>query len=120
MKFKEENFNMANWYSTSFETTDKDIVDIIKNGRTIDFYYNENDCTGYCRLAWGIASFDMEKAAEIAEEHKSSFYIKSSDYLVETIQECGYKDGVEVLAETRHEPVEWGEITEDFDGEFFS
>ena len=24
---------MANWYSTSFKTTDKDILDVIKNGR---------------------------------------------------------------------------------------
>lgn len=29
---------MANWYSTTFQTTDKDIVDVIKNGRTIDFF----------------------------------------------------------------------------------
>lgn len=94
---------MANWYITSFRTTDKDIVDVIKNGRTIDFFYNENDGNGHCSLAWGFCSIDMEKVANIAEEHKSSFYIRSSDYLTGTVQEWEFKNGVQVLAENRHE-----------------
>ena len=108
---------MANWYSTTFRTTDKDIADVIKNGRTIDFDYDENDGSGYCMLAWGLCSFDMKKAEGIAKAHKSSFYIRSSNYLTETVQEWKFEDGVEVLAEIRHEPAEWSEVTEDFDEE---
>ena len=107
--------NMANWYATSFKTTDKDIIEVIKNGRTTDFYYNENDSTGHCCLAWGLCSFDMDKVEEIAKEHKSTVYIRSSDYLTETVQEWEYKDGVEVLAEVRHEPTVWGEPVDDID-----
>ena len=96
---------MANWYDASFRTTDKDIIDVIKNGRTIDFYYDEKLEVGSCRLAWGLCSIDIEKIDEIATEHKSSFYIRTSDYLTSTIQEWEFKDGVEILAETRHDEV---------------
>lgn len=93
---------MANWYMTSFRTTDKDILEIIKNGIATDFYYDEKLEIGSCRLAWGFCSIDMEKVANIAEEHKSSFYIRSSDYLTGTVQEWEFKNGVQVLAENRH------------------
>lgn len=111
---------MANWYTTSFRTTDKDIADIIKHGRTIDFDYDEKLEVGSCRLAWGICSIDTEKVEDIAKKHKSSFYIRSSDYLTETIEEWEYKDGVEILAESRHEHFEWKEATDDLESEFFS
>ena len=94
---------MANWYMTSFKTTDKDILEIIKNGRTTNFYYDEKLEVGSCRLAWGLCSIDMEKAMNIAEEHKSSFYIRTFDYYTGTVQEWEFKNGVQVLAENRHE-----------------
>ena len=110
---------MANWYSTSFKTTDKDILDVIKNGRTTDFYYDEKLEVGSCRLAWGICSIDTEKVEDIAKKHKSSFYIRSFDYLTETVEEWEYKDGIEILAESRHTPSEfkWEEVSEDFETE---
>ena len=111
---------MANWYTTSFRTTDKDIVDIIKNGRTIDCDDDEKLEVGIGCLAGGICSIDTEKVEDIAKKHKSSFYIRSSDYLTETIEEWEYKDGVEILAESRHEPFEWKEATDDLESEFFS
>ena len=111
---------MANWYSTTFQTTDKDIVDVIKNGRTIDFFYNENNGNGHCSLAWGFWSMDMVKVANIAEDHKSSFYIRTCDYLTGTVQEWKYENGVEVLAESRHEPAKLEDITDNSDDEFSS
>lgn len=92
---------MANWYSVSFRTTDKDIIEAIKNGRTTDFYYDEKLEAGHCRLAWGLCSIDLEKIATIAMEHKSSFYIRTSDYLSGTTQEWEFVNGEEVLCENR-------------------
>ena len=99
---------MANWYDTTFETKDKDIVEIIKNGRTIDFCYHEDTNIGVCRLAWGIGSIDMDKVKQIAEEHYSSFMISSSDILTGTLQEWSFENGVEVVAKVSH--VDIGEL----------
>lgn len=93
---------MANWYTTSFETEDKDIVEIIKNGRTTDFYYDEDTHQGFCRLAWGLCSIDVDKVKQIIEEHHSSFMISSSDILTGTLQEWSFENGVEVAAKVSH------------------
>lgn len=87
---------MANWYLTSFNTTDKDIVDIIKHGKTIDFYYDEKSGFGHCRLAWGLGSIDVEKIAEIAEANKSTFHIITEDCFTNSRQEWEFIYGVEV------------------------
>lgn len=104
---------MANWYDASFRTTDNDVIEIIKNGETTDFYYDPKLQVGHCRLAWGLTSINVEKLEEIAEENKLSFYIRASDYLTKTVQEFEYKDGNMIVMESRYDPSAWKEINED-------
>ena len=104
---------MANWYSTSFTTIDKDIVEVIKNGPTIDFDYDEETGNGHCSLRYGLGSIDLDKIAEIAIEHKSSFRFVSSDIMADTRQIFEFKDGVEVVAKTEHNIVDWDKLISD-------
>lgn len=106
---------MANWYSTSFTTTDKDIVDVIKNGQMIDFYYDEETGNGHCGLRYGLGALDLNKIANIAVEHKSSFRFVSSDIMADTRQTFAFKDGVEVVAKTEHNIVDWDKLMSDDD-----
>ena len=92
---------MANWYVTSFETNDKDIVELIKNGRTVDFDYDETDEQGWCRLAWGIGSLDVEEIERVAKANKSSFCIYSSDAYTNTEQMWVCENGETKIAESR-------------------
>ena len=92
---------MVNWYFTSFETSNKDIVGIIEHGQTIDFYYDENTESDHCRLAWGLCSIDGNKVEEIVTEHKSSFHIISTDYLSNIEQEWAFKNRIQIIAEVK-------------------
>lgn len=67
---------MANWYSTYFETTDKEIVKLIEDGNTLDFYYDEESGVGNCSLRWGLSSIDMETIDKVAT--KKSFFVFNS------------------------------------------
>ena len=108
---------MANWYHTSFTITDKDIIEIIKNGQTIDFYYEEETGYGHCSLGWGLASVDINKIREIAAEHKSSFHIASSDLLSNTRQTWEFKDGVEIVAKVEHDVFDMDDLNYDISDE---
>ena len=92
---------MGTLCGTFLETNDKMIVDIIKKGMIEDFTYNEKTKTYFFLVKNGIASLNMEKIAEVADKHKSSFYIKSvGDYYFPYRQIWEYKDGVEVRCES--------------------
>ncbi len=104
---------MANWYSTTFETNDKDIAEIIKNGVTTDFSYDEASGCGGCFLQYGIGSIDVERAAETAIEHKSSFHIISCDIMQDTKQTWVFENGVEVVVKTEHDLIDWDAILSD-------
>lgn len=106
---------MANWYMTNFETKDKDIVEIIKNGQTIDFNYDNETGAGHCRLGWGLASIDMEKVTEIATDHKSSFRITSSDFLANVRQTWEFKNGIEIASKVEHGIFDMSELMCDED-----
>lgn len=91
---------MGTWCGTFLETSDKMIVDIIKD-RVEDFAYNEKTKEYFFLVKNGIANLNMEKIAEVANKHKSSFYIKSvGDYYFPYRQIWEYKDGVEVRCES--------------------
>ena len=81
----------------------QNIVNLIKNGLTIDFDYDENTGIGTCRLKYGIASIDIDTVKNIDQENKSSFLIRSIDILTEIAQTWIYKDGKEIKAEVSHD-----------------
>lgn len=108
---------MANWYSTTFTIMDKDIIEVIKNGKTINLYYEEETGCGHCSLGWGLASVDIGKIREIAAEHKSSFHIISSDWLSNTRQTWEFKDGVEIVAKVEHGVFDMDDLNYDLDDE---
>ena len=104
---------MANWYNVSFRTINDEVVEIIKNGQTVDFYYDKKLQVGHCRLKWGLSSIDVEKLENLAERNKLSFYIRALDYLTKTVQEFEYKNGDMIALESKHDPSYWKEINED-------
>ena len=97
---------MANWYSTYFETKDKDIVKLIKDGQTIDFNYNEENGNGNCSLRWGLNALDMDAIDNIATNNNSSFFIRATDVMGCSQHIWGYENGKENVAEVKEiEPV---------------
>ena len=58
---------MANWYSTSFKTNDFDIVELIRQGKTMDFDYDEESGYGNCRLRYGFNALDLETIENVAK-----------------------------------------------------
>ena len=98
---------MANWYSTYFETKDKDIIELIKNGETIDFYYDEEKGNGNCSLRWGLAALNVELIGNIATNNHSSFFIRSSDVLTGNVQTWAYENGKEKVIEFKKSKVEF-------------
>ncbi len=69
---------MANWYTTTFKTKDKDIVKVIKDN-CIEFHYSEDDGTGCCRLRGGIGSLDLDVIEDIIYKNKPTFNICAYD-----------------------------------------
>ncbi len=93
---------MANWFHTTFRTNNNKIAEVVKNGRTRDFKYNENIGRGSCELAYGLYAFDTDLVEKIALENKSSFHFLSSDIMVDEEQEWEFVNGVETISEVRH------------------
>ena len=104
---------MANWYHTSFKTIDKDIVNIIRDGQTIEFDYNEQTGYGTCDLRYGLCAINLEKIENLAAQHKSDFHIKAFDIMADTEQELEFKNGEVVISEVRHNIVDWNAIMDD-------
>lgn len=90
---------MANWYNTYFRTEDKEIVNLIEEGQTMDFDYNEESGDGNCSLRWGLNAIDMEAIESIAKDNHSTFLICSSDVLTGTTHTWAYENGEEKVAE---------------------
>ena len=86
---------MANWYSTSFNTNDFDIVELIRQGNTMDFDYDEESGYGNCRLQYGFNALDLQTIENVAKNNHSSFQINSIDILTNTKHIWEYKDGEE-------------------------
>jgi hypothetical protein len=101
---------MANWYTASFKTTDKDIVNIIKNGQTMQFSYDEEIGGGNCDLKYGLCAIDLNKIEEIASKHKSNLHIIAYDIYTCTEQELEFKNGIETICESRHKELKLEEI----------
>ena len=86
---------MANWYNTYFKTEDREIVDLIEEGNTMDFDYDEESGYGNCRLQYGFNALDLETIENVAKNNHSSFQINSIDILTNTKHIWEYKDGEE-------------------------
>jgi hypothetical protein len=104
---------MANWAMTTFSTADKDIVELIKNGLTLDFDYNEETGTGCCSLKWSFAALDWDKIEAVAKEHKSNLHMIARDLYGCNEQEIKFKNGVMTLFEERAVEPEWHFVDED-------
>lgn len=94
---------MANWWTTSFTTDDMEIVELIKDSITIDFQYNKNTCSGICRLAYGIASLNIEEIKRVAKKNNSTFSIDSHDIYSMVSQKWVYENGIEIKAKSYQE-----------------
>ena len=101
---------MANWYHTTFDTKDRDIVKVIKDNCT-EFDYNENDGLGCCNLAWGISSLDLDIIIDIAKKNKSTFSIFAYDIYTDTKQSLICEDGDIKVCESKQLDSSWRDIT---------
>lgn len=104
---------MANWYMTYFETRDKEIVELIENGQTIQFYYDEEEGNGHCDLRWGVAALDIEAIENTAMTNKSSFFIRSSDSLTGNVQTWVYENGECKSWENKYVEIEYVDVDVD-------
>lgn len=112
---------MGTMCGTHFKTNDLSIVDVIKTGLISDFEYDNKTGIGFFYVKNGLANLNLDKIVELAKEHKSSFRFDCmGDYYFPHYQILEFKDGVEILSESRHEPFEWEEATDDLESEFFS
>lgn len=92
---------MGTWCYTKFNTNDKDIANVIKDGLVAEFEYNETTGDGFCRIKYGIGNLDMDKIVNIATTHKSSFCIRSTgDYYFPHNQTWEFKNGKEVMCDS--------------------
>lgn len=105
---------MANWPDMQFETTDLDIVNEIHRGAVVDFFYDEARAFGWCRVQHGLGSLDLNEIAEIAIAHKSSFKMVTHDLYADRIQNWEFKDGIEIVAETKYGEI-WSNVKEEED-----
>ena len=101
---------MANWYNTYFKTEDREIADLIEEGQTINFYYDEESGDGYCSLRWGLNAIDMEAIELIAKDNHSTFLIRSSDVLTGTTHTWVYENGEEKVAKVTESEVVYKDV----------
>ena len=101
---------MANWYNAEFKIKDKDVVNVIKNN-CMDFDYDKDNGVGYCRLAYGIISLDLDTIENIAKKNKSSFSIFAYDIYTDTKQSLICEDGDIKVCESKQLDSYWRNIT---------
>ena len=105
---------MSTWCDTYFTTNDSDIVNIVKSGIVDNFEYNAETGVGFFYVKNGLANLNLDKIAETAKTHKSSFLFESmGDYYFPHYQIWEYKDGEETTCESRDMKYNIGDSKED-------
>lgn len=93
---------MANWYHTSFYTSDVDVIKLIKDNG-FEFKYDEDRFCGYCELKYGIGTINLETLEKVATRNKSTFTIFASESTNGIDQKLKFVNGIKT--ESKNEQI---------------